>query len=248
MFNIYVFPQPLPDFERIPMGEMPPNIDAWEIRGDQRYLYRMVLAVNSGHCDDALAKEQPGATSTSRWLTTASRILRYYVTQVQPSRKLRDIVTFIVKVYAPFWFLVKSQPLAIHGSRNVFKYISWIRDLRSDIQLAIKPTIENNHYFFNHENILLSMITDTDAMVRADGYDKIMEARTDATGQTRKFHGYKHEPYINYSSTSYTEMIDWSKFVITEPPCLQFFTQEQLNELQYNEEMIKLPGEHCRKH
>lgn len=224
------------------MGEMPSNIDAWIIRSDQRYLYRIVRAVDSGHCDDDLASAQPGVTSTARWLTTASRILRYYVTQAQPSNILRDLATFIVKVYAPFWFLVKSQALAIHGSRNVFKYISWIRDLPHNTQSVIKTTIDNNPYFFHHENILLSMITDPDAIVRADGYTKIFEARSNATGQTRQFRGAKHQPHINYSSTTYTEMIDWTRFNITEPPCLQFYTQEQLSDLQYSDEIIKIPG------
>lgn len=161
---------------------MPPNIDAWTLRGDQRYLYRIVLAVNSGHCDDDLARAQPSVTSTARWLTTASRILRFYVTHQQPSNTLRNLATFIVKVYAPFWFLVKSHPLAIHGSRNVFKYISWMRDLPHSTQIVIEKTIDNNPYFFHHENILLSMITDPDATVRADGYEKFFEARSIATG------------------------------------------------------------------
>lgn len=240
---VYAFPQPLPNFEPIAMGEMPANIDEWIIRDDQRYLYRMVLAINSGHCDGDLASQQPGRISSAHWLTTASRILRWYITQARPTKTLKNLTTFIVKVYAPFWFLVKSQPLAIHGSRNVFKYISWIRDLPSDIQLAIKPTIKNNHYYFHPENILLSMITDPDAAVRADGYEKIMDARSKATGQTRRFHGFKHEPYINYSSTTYTKMIDWGKFEITEPPCLQFYTQDQLNELQFSGDIIKIPGD-----
>lgn len=208
----------------------------------------MVLAVNSGHCDEDLAREQPGPTSTARWLTTASRILRWYVTQADPSKKLKDLVTFIVRVYAPFWFLVKSQPLAIHGSRNVFKYISWVRDLPNDVQLAIKPTIDNNPYYFHHENILLSMITDPDAAVRVDGYSKIMEARSNASGRIRQFRGPNHQPYINYNSSKYTEMIDWAKFEITEPPCLQFYIQEQLFNLQYSAEIINIPGEYCNRH
>lgn len=39
------------------MGEMPENIDDWEIRDDQRYLYRMVVAVHTGVCDERLANE-----------------------------------------------------------------------------------------------------------------------------------------------------------------------------------------------
>lgn len=210
------------------MGEMPVNVDGWNVRGDQLYLYSMVLAVHTGECDDRLAVEKPGEISTARWLTTASRILRYYVTCTQPSMILKNLVQFIVKIYAPFWFLIKSQPLAVHGSRNVFKYISWIRQLPEDVQKVLRPVIENNPYFFHPENILLSMITDQDPLVRSDGIAKVLLARSEATGCIRQMFGPQVDKFINFESECYVDMINWNIFELTEPPCLQFYTQDQL--------------------
>lgn len=85
-------------FEPIAMGSMPSNIDGWNMRSDQRYLYRVVVAVNNGTCDDQLANDKPGPVSTARWLTTASRILRLYISSSQPNDSLKNLVHFRVKV------------------------------------------------------------------------------------------------------------------------------------------------------
>lgn len=235
------FRQVAEGFQPIAMGAMPENIDNWVIRGDQLYLYRMVVAVNNGECDKALADKDPGVLSTSRWLTTAASALRYYVTQKHPSPNLKKLVEFIVKVYAPFWFLVKNQPQAIHGSRHVFAYISWIRQLPMDVQSVVRPVIHNNAYFFHPENILLSMITDPDPVIRADGYEKIMDARSDPPATIRQMYIPKKD-MINFQSDTYTTMIDWTKIKITEPPCLLFYTQSQLQEYQYSDEIMEIPG------
>lgn len=226
------------------MGEMPDNINDWDIRNDQRYLYRMVLAVNSGVVDEQLAEQSAGVISTARWLTSGSSVLRVYVATRKPSSVLRKLAQFVVQVYAPFWFLVKSQPKAIHGSRHVFKFICWIRQLPKDVQIIVQSTIKTNAYFFHPENILLSMITDEDSFVRADGYDKIESARHDPPAGVRKFHMPQDKNLINFNSTTYSGMINWNEFHITEPPCLQFFDDEQLRVYRYSNEIIEIPGKH----
>lgn len=241
VFSLFL-PQVQQGFQAIPMGDMPHSIADWDIRADQCYLYRMVIAVNNGVCDEHLASIKPGPVNKARWLTTAGRILRLYITKKNPPLYLCKLAAFVVKVYAPFWFLVKSQPLAIHGSRHVFKYISWIRGLPEDVQEVIRPTIENNAYFFHPENVLLSMITDPNHLTRSEGYEKILDARHDPPSTIRQFIAPKRG-IINFNSNSYTSMIDWNKVRITEPPCLQFYIDEQLQEFHYsNDKIIEIPG------
>lgn len=158
---------------------MPENIDNWEIRADQRYLYEMVKAVASGECSERLASIKPGPVNQARWLTTASRILRLYVTKPSPSNDLKNLALFVMKVYAPFWFLVKSQPLAIYGSRHIFQYIQWTRQLPESVQNILRPSISRNAFYCHPENILLSMITDEDKAMRIAGYEKILHARNE---------------------------------------------------------------------
>ncbi|XP_036340639.1 uncharacterized protein LOC118750006 [Rhagoletis pomonella] len=232
-------------FEAIAMGVIPENIGSWELRNDQRYLFDMVLAVNNGECDEYLASKSPGPVSTARWLTTASRLLRVYVSKESPSAELRNMVEFVVKVYAPFWFLVKSQPQAIHGSRHVFKYICWIRELSNAVQAIIRSAIENNAYYFHPENILLAMITDADPEIRNDGYEKIKTARQYPPAGLRVFKVPKRG-VINFESKSYVSMIDWSQFKITEPPCVQFYPDSELTMFQFSEnEVINIPEFLC---
>lgn len=157
------------NFEAIKMGEMPENINDWEIRDDQKYLYDMVKAVDSGHCNEQLSSIKPGRLNLSRWLTTASRILRLYVTQTEASKELKTLTFFIMKIYAPFWFLIKNNPYAIHGSRYIFKYIEWTRELPNEIQVVIESSIQINAFFAHPENIILSMITDDKREIRNKG-------------------------------------------------------------------------------
>lgn len=201
----------------------------------------MVFAVNNGCCDDSLATQKPGPVSTARWLTTASRLLRLYVSKTHPSDNLKNLVAFIVKVYAPFWFLVRSQPQAIHGSRHLFKYILWIRQLPIPIQRIIQPTIENNSYYFHPENILLAMVTDLEQSIRLRAYEMIRNTRSDPPQYVREFRVPKNQ--INFDCDTYTEAINWDNLQITEPPCLYFYSDEELVHYQYStDNIIEIPG------
>lgn len=219
---------------------MPEVVEDWKnLRGDQKYLYQMVLAINNGVCDEKLAQKKPGTVSTARWLTTAARVLRLYISKENPSQALKKLVQFIVKIYAPFWFLVKSKPQAIHGSRNVHQYITWLRDMPADVQKIVRTSVGNNAYFFHPENILLSMITDSDRHVWTRAYDKILNLRQEPQPTIRVFNPAILK--INFDSLSYIAMVDWGHFK-TEPPCLQIYTQEQLVEFQHAEKIIEIPG------
>lgn len=219
------------------MGEMPADIERWGLTKDQKYLYGMVQSINNGVCDQNLATIKPGKLNKARWLTTASRILRLYMTKSKPSKKLKLLVTFIVKIYAPFWFLVKSRPKAIHGSRHIFQYIQWTRVLPENARKIVQKSVQYNGFFCHPENILLSMITDENKEVRIAGYDKILEARDRPSVSVRTF----TIPKINFDCTSYPTMIDWSSY--TEPPCIQFMPQQNLVEFHDSDEIIAIPGE-----
>ena len=76
----------------------------------------MVIAISSGEVDERLAAAKIGKSVKSRWITTASRFLRLYVsayrgtfTNAESIDNLTIIVNFIVKVYAPTWFNIKRN-------------------------------------------------------------------------------------------------------------------------------------------
>jgi hypothetical protein len=77
---------PVVDFHRIESEEV--NISNEYMRDlstDQKYLLQMHNAVRMGHCDGILAVKKTGKMAHSRWLTTASRALRLYVSTEDPS-------------------------------------------------------------------------------------------------------------------------------------------------------------------
>ncbi|GBM24542.1 hypothetical protein AVEN_217122-1 [Araneus ventricosus] len=61
-------------------------------------------AISSGVGSSDLAKGQPGTLNLARWLTTANRILRLYIST---SNQLIILVVFTLRVYAPSWFRIK---------------------------------------------------------------------------------------------------------------------------------------------
>ncbi|GBM34623.1 hypothetical protein AVEN_214759-1 [Araneus ventricosus] len=56
-----------------------------DLGDDQRYLKEMCQAVSDGNFTNDLANRKPGPVVHSRWLTTASRILRIYVSTRNPA-------------------------------------------------------------------------------------------------------------------------------------------------------------------
>ena len=65
----------------------------------------------------------------SRWLTTANRLLRLYISSSQPSQSLVTLVEYIVKVYAPLWLEIKLKPQCYYGATHLWKVIHLSRFL-----------------------------------------------------------------------------------------------------------------------
>ena len=70
-----------------------PEIDSKLLSSDQKYLLDICTAVSTGYCPANLARINPGKLNHARWLTTASRILRYYVGCTEPSDNLDTLWT-----------------------------------------------------------------------------------------------------------------------------------------------------------
>ncbi|GBN69900.1 hypothetical protein AVEN_150774-1 [Araneus ventricosus] len=88
------------------------------------YLLETSQAVRLGNCSDELATRSPVTLSHSRWLTTANRILTLYVISLAPSMKLKQIAEFVMKVYTPNWFNIKSKHSLKDGIKHVWNTIS----------------------------------------------------------------------------------------------------------------------------
>jgi len=89
------------------------------------------------------------------------------------------------------------------------------------------PVLQNNKYFAHPENIIIAAVADDDINVRRQASDKIIEARSkQVLGSVRCFD--KDKIHMNWSATSYFEMIDWGKSEITAPPILSHISDDEL--------------------
>ncbi|GBO09129.1 hypothetical protein AVEN_122935-1 [Araneus ventricosus] len=120
----------------------------FHIRGlsdDQRYLKDMFQAVSDGNCPNGLANRKPGPVAHSRWLTTASRILRLYVSIRNPSDNLVILVTYILNVYTPVWFSIKMKSSITEGSRHLWKIMKYSRYMQQDdLRQVVDGVIQTN--------------------------------------------------------------------------------------------------------
>ncbi|GBL89310.1 hypothetical protein AVEN_225843-1 [Araneus ventricosus] len=83
----------------------------------------------------------------ARWLTTANRILRLYISTSDPSNELLTLVVFILRVYAPSCIRIKVRHSIKDGTRHLWHFTSSSRYLPKKNRDIIEPVISRNAYF-----------------------------------------------------------------------------------------------------
>ena len=88
------------DFQPIPAEVIEIDEDySTDLSSDQRYLFEMYQAVSTGVCKPSLASRKPGVMAHSRWLTTASRALRVYVSSSREFKTGGTLCNAVVHSY-----------------------------------------------------------------------------------------------------------------------------------------------------
>ncbi|GBP46966.1 hypothetical protein EVAR_30998_1 [Eumeta japonica] len=209
-------------FERIPI-ELP-DLNTNTLSTDQKYLYEICSAISTGTVPQNLASKDPGKLAHSRWLTCANRILRLYVGTTKPSQSLKDLATFIMKVYAPTWFDIKTKPFCKYGPIHIFNMIE--RCLLDDQKSVVIRTIQRNSFFAHPENILLAMLQDDESHIRELGLRRVLKARKEFKGKkVREF----QLPNLKIDASNYYDLIDWSNEKITEPPMTMKYSDAEIS-------------------
>ena len=225
--------------------EVLPDSVLHDLSTDQRYLYDMCRYVTSGTCDEALLHRLPGKLVMSRWLTLANRVLRLYVSTKEPSSCLSTITEFILKVYAPVWFVVKCKPSCKDGAKHLWMLVNKSRYLPDDLKLVVDPVIQRNAFYAHPENLLLSMIADDRKEIRELGVRRIMKARSSKKSNrgVRIF----LPPTLVFNAANYTELIDWQSCELTEPPATKDINDDDLEQLIHNPDnsVIEFPRFPC---
>lgn len=212
-------------FMKVSLNNMPSCVEAFDLsvlNNDQKHLYELSKAVATGIVTDNLANRKPGDLSDPRWTALASRLLRLYVSTETPSLKLIGLVHFIQKVYVPSLFWIKCFPDWTDGARHLYRILSFSRALSKRVFDVIKSRVVYNSYFAHSENLLLSMITDSDVNIRRAGFELILKARSsnsqlELVGDVRIFRKpasleVQHPDENSLSNVDhYSKLIDWNE-------------------------------------
>lgn len=226
------------------MFENCPALDGADLSTDQQYLLDMCQAISTGQCSPDLALHKPGPIVHSRWLTTANRLLRLYVATEDPSKILKTLVMYVIKVYAPVWFNIKTKPLCSDGARHYWKLIKYSRYLTAELREIVDPVIQRNGYFCHSENILLAMVTDDRQHIRELGHRRIMAARCENPLSTgiRQF----RVPTLNLEAGDYIELVTWKDIDRHSPPVMDNISDQQIRGFFNNsDDVVVLPHFPC---
>ncbi|BES87539.1 Hypothetical protein NTJ_00345 [Nesidiocoris tenuis] len=162
----------------------------------------------------------------SRWITTANRILRLYVSTKEPTPNLRLLVEFIMKVYVPSWFNIKVYPSSTNGALHLFEMIKRSSFLPQKHREVVHGVLQRNAFFAHPENIILAMLHDRKKEIRQMGVKKILEARTAVQKEEiRKF----ENPRLNFMASDYVNMIAWTE--VLEPQSTIHFSESELTDI-----------------
>lgn len=207
-----------------------PKINRDELSTDQKYLYDIMIAISTGIFPSDLANINPGPLNHSRWLTTAIRVLRLYVTKTEPGENLVVLATYVMKVYGPMWFTIKCNPSCTNGAKHLFQTISLTRYLNSELKMIIDKVIQRNGYFGHPENVLIAMLGDDREIIRELAYQRILKARS---GNARGLRTFK-VPKLNFDAKDYADIITWQDCEVTEPPLTLNMSDEALKDIVKN--------------
>ena len=128
-------------------------MDPKKLSTAQQYLLEICNGINAGECSIDVSMRNPGCLNHSRWLTTANRILKLLVSIKIPSEKLQALVMFIIRVYAPMWFAIKSHSFCKDGARHFHQQVKRSRYLSQEQNNIIDPVLHRDSYFAHPENI-----------------------------------------------------------------------------------------------
>ena len=158
-----------------------------------------------------------------------------------PSEDFKEIIEFLMKIYAPTWFEIKIKPSITLGAKHLFKLIQKIPQLRERSQPIVKAVVKNNAYFAHPENILLAMVYDENPAIRKLGWQRILKAKEAAsrTSDCKPTHGKRKRkirreiryftiPTINFQANCYHDIIDWNTISVTVPPLLRGLSQQEI--------------------
>jgi hypothetical protein len=153
---------------------------------------------------------------TSRWNTTATRVLCKYTRTKRPTKKLVRLTQAALNLYYPGWFRFKCRPHIQDGALNFFYLVELTRDLDPEDRRIGQKVLQDNAHWPHSENLLIAMLGDPREEIRRKAVLRILKARREYEQgvHPRQF----VRPRVNFDAKDYFDLIDWDTEPCTEPP------------------------------
>ena len=159
---------PFMQFKSIPNPSFPeiPQSVVDDLCTDQHYAYRTCRGVMDGLVDYDLQLLEAGPVVHSRWLSLTNRFLRLRVSLKNPPRNLFYLAEYCITAYFPTWFSIKLNSDLMYGSMHYFDLLQRILQLSNKkIRKKAFENLQKNSFFAHPENVLVSMLGDSDEEV-----------------------------------------------------------------------------------
>lgn len=173
--------RPFVKFEKITANVFPifRSNSPSSLSSDQDHFYKTCLALIHGDEEHIAAVKgyKLGKIGHARWLTTMNRIAIIYMSTKKPSKELKILTQFGVKVYGSIFFEIKKNPSFTEGPRIFLEIAKRCMEKTPQgkfvfpnyVGESVRATLNQNSYWAHPENILLAMICDKDESVRERG-------------------------------------------------------------------------------
>ena len=134
----------------------------------------MYNSISQGQVATSLKIRSTGKIHNARWITLANNVLRLYAGLENPTKEIVILTKYITNVYAPVYFLNKFNSSKSDGVRTFFQIIKTSQFLEKKYKIIVDNSIHNSH-FAHSENIIISMLSDTNLEIRRKGIQYIIE-------------------------------------------------------------------------
>ena len=180
---------------------------------DQRYGYELVRAIRSGNVPAEVAHLEIGPACHSRWLTTANRFLRLWVSRHgfkgETNRKLRLIVEYVVGVYYPTWFAYKVRNNWIEGPRICLQQLQLTLQQSREVVDSVFPHLESSAWWAHPEMLLQSLLCSETREDRRFAVQVILQEREQQAGSPTAGDAVirtRHKVHLNRKATELREL------------------------------------------
>ena len=189
---------------------------------DQRYLYKIAQLVNFGIPDSSeqlnnfVLNNQPGVMNHARWMNTAARLLRYYISRKRATEDEKTLVNFVLKVYVCSWFEARHRPSVSDAAKHFFTILRRVHEEPNDrIRKEGLSTLQRNSFLAHPGLILISMAGDDNPSTRrraADLIRKVMDKPRRKYVLPKLRQSEEYENMIDFEASTYgvpSLLVDW---------------------------------------